>query len=264
MGESIKGSEVVGVVDTGRELIGAGQRINTTLTTVIFSVFLLGVLLVLWLLTFSDIIPFDEYIGFLDFLILISLFVLFIVNWRTVNPIIEFRQALDDFYEFFRPFWFKTRFEMLPRGGDDVARDIWSKLTYLYPFLFRGRSTRVRFGDEIQGEVALHRFDIYSTATNSNLPSTIPIVKWNSVFVRILKKSSPVGKADVESFMNDVNDVLLAKERHRPFVLILASHSGFDEDAIEFAGGEAGLPKEDVRSVLLRISPNSYRIDWTN
>jgi hypothetical protein len=264
MGESIKGSEVVGVVDTGRELIGAGQRINTTLTTVIFSVFLLGVLLVLWLLTFSDIIPFDEYIGFLDFLILISLFVLFIVNWRTVNPIIEFRQSLDDFYEYFRPFWFKARFEMLPRAGDDVARDIWSKLTYLYPFLFRGRSTRVRFDTEIQGKAGLHRFDIYSASVNSNLPTVIPIVRWDSIFVRILNKTSPVRKEDVGSFVKDINDILLANERHRPFVLLLASYSGFEEDAIEYAGGENGLPKENVRSVLLRISPNRYKIEWTN
>lgn len=263
MGAS-RGSEIIDIVDTGQRLLRASRRMRSALGIMVLMV---GWVLVLTFIMLLDAIFLPEDFVYEIVLVIIVTFVVLgiplgIFGVAVLYEALKDRKALSDFREVFIPFWFKVKMELLPLEEGDLQGQIWERLSEAYYWHLKRRGTKVSFDADLEGSTARHRFEVHASVPSPRGPSVLGRFL-DDVFVRILKKETPAGKDDVLQFTDDVNDVI-KKSSHRPIILMLVSSSGFDDDAVEYASSEDGLPTENITSCLAEVDGGRMRIVWTS
>jgi hypothetical protein len=168
------------------------------------------------------------------------------------------RALLSDWDDAFLPFLYAVKFEMLPVEGNDRARDIWARYKSLWRmFEYAEPKSRwakiwhpseLKFGEEIKGKKAAHRFDVYAK-----------IESRMSLFVRRFEGVSTVSAADLQSLKEDCEDVL-KKQKAESFVVGAFSPAGFSPEALAFAKSDKSLVRDEIAFDVIQETPTGFKV----
>jgi len=153
-----------------------------------------------------------------------------------------------------------TMFEFVPRGDQEVVRDVVSRLIEVHPWIkeeVAKRGNVIQYDAIVEGKTSKHRFD--ATITRGKKREF-------SVFVRFFNEQNKITSIEnIKTFHQDVEDVV-RKRKMEVFEIVGVSSSDYSDETIEFVSDKANWIKDisgDLVPInLIKVIPEGFRIVW--
>lgn len=239
-----KSSTVVSAIRFGDEILMIYNDIKMIVGWAVFTA--------IWMITAAIALlvsaPLDALRAMVFFGVILGLFIPYIIIKG-----VKVSSHISNWAEAFLPFSYILKFEIMPPTGKTPDESVLNKILSVHidrKDYVRKRPNLVHYNAKVRGKKSNHQFDVYVRLKRFH----------EEIFIRRFEKSDEVTREDLETFDEEVFDVL---KKHNSFVLnmTVVTTTSFSEDAIEYAKDEENWVTEKHINLVVETL-DGYRVVW--